>query len=131
MRKGLIFTAIALVVVYNASSGQSSWPCFHGPDRTNKSKETGLAQLWPAGGPKLLLTINGLGEGFSSVSIADGMIFTAGLDNNVPYVFAFDLRGKPVWKKPSGAKWSTTASWASSYVGPRSTPTYDNGVVYF
>ena len=131
MRKGLIFTAIALTVVYNAASGQVSWPCFHGPDRTNKSKETSLAQLWPAGGPKLLMTINGLGEGFSSVSIADGMIFTAGLENNVPYVFAFDLRGKPVWKKPSGAKWSTTASWASSYVGPRSTPTYDNGVVYF
>jgi outer membrane protein assembly factor BamB len=107
------------------------WPCFHGPDRTNKSPETGLAKEWPVNGPALLLTIEGLGEGFSSVSIANGMIFTAGLINNESWVFAFDLQGKQIWKKPAGRAWSTTASWASSYTGPRSTPTYDNGILYF
>ena len=107
------------------------WPCFHGKDRTNKSPETGLARQWPENGPKLLLTIEGLGEGFSSVSIGDGLLYTAGLVNNQPWVFAFDLKGKLVWKKPNGKVWSTTtATWASTYTGPRSTPTYDNGVVY-
>lgn len=109
----------------------NEWPSFHGPDRTNKSSETGLLKKWPAGGPGLIMTIEGIGEGYSSVSIADGLIYTAGLSNEQPYVFAFDLAGKLVWKKPAGKRWSTTASWASSYVGPRSTPTYDKGVLYF
>jgi len=137
MKKRTITSLLAiqaiLVFTGNCSLAQTryEWPCFHGPDRTNKSTETGLLQKWPAGGPELILTIQGLGEGYSSVSVAGGMIFTAGVENNIPYVFAFDLNGKPVWKKPAGGKWSTTASWASSYTGPRCTPTYDNGIIYF
>ena len=107
-----------------------SWPCFHGPDRTNKSKETGLLKKWPAGGPNLIFTISGLGDGYSSVSFGDGLIFTAGKYRDQSYVFAFDMSGTPVWKSPNGAAWATTASWASSYTGPRSTPTYDNGRIY-
>jgi outer membrane protein assembly factor BamB len=134
--RNIIFTvAIPVLMVfagYNTSAQTKyEWPCFHGPDRTNKSKETGLIEKWPGNGPELLMTIQGLGEGFSSVSIADGLLFTAGIENDQPYVFAFDLNGKLLWKSPSGRKWSTTASWASSYIGPRSTPTYDNGNVYF
>lgn len=109
----------------------NEWPSFHGPDRTNKSSETGLLKEWPQGGPELLFTVSGLGEGFSSVSIADGMIFTSGTVDKQPYVFAFDLMGKQVWKTPAGGSWSTTASYASSYTGARSTPTYDEGVVYY
>jgi len=108
----------------------SNWPCFHGPDRTNKSIETGLLKKWPAGGPKLLFTITGLGEGYSSVSFGEGKIFTAGKIKDQSYVFAFDLNGKYVWSSPNGKAWSTTASWASSYTGSRSTPTYDNGRLY-
>lgn len=130
---GIIITAlIFLFSSFDApAQAKPQWPNFHGPDRTNRSTETGLLQSWPEAGPKLSLTIGGLGEGFSSVSIADGLLFTAGLVDDQPYVFAFDLTGKPVWKKPAGKKWTTTASWAASYIGPRSTPTYDKGVVYF
>ncbi len=107
------------------------WPSFHGADRTNRSAETGLLKTWPAEGPKLIQTLTGIGEGYSSVSIAGGMIFTAGSVNQQPFVYAFDMKGKLLWKKAIGRAWSTTASWAASYTGPRSTPTYDNGVIYF
>lgn len=127
-----IFTILLSFTCINTlSQSKPQWPCFHGLDRTNKSPETGLLQKWPSGGPKLLLTISGLGEGFSSVSIADGLLFTGGLVGEQPWIFAFDLSGKLIWKKPAGKKWTTTASWAITYLGPRSTPTYDNGVVYF
>ena len=106
------------------------WPCFHGPDRVNKSKETGLLKEWPAEGPELLFTISGLGEGYSSVSFGEGLIFTAGKYRDQSYVFAFDMNGKPVWKSPNGEAWSTSAPWAASYTGSRSTPTYDNGRLY-
>lgn len=109
---------------------QSEWPCFHGITRTNKSTEIGLLKKWPESGPKLLWTVSGLGEGYSTVSIAGGKLFTAGKNENQTYVFAFDLNGKLLWKKPNGRAWSTTLSYAISYTGSRSTPTYDNGVVY-
>lgn len=106
------------------------WPCFHGPNRSNKSMETGLMNAWPDSGPELLWTISGLGEGYSSISIADGLIYTSGTYDNQTYVFAFDLNGKPVWKKPNGSAWKIEVSWARGYDGSRSTPTYDNGYVY-
>ena len=106
------------------------WPYFHGLDGTNKSKETGLLKKWPAEGPKLLWTVLGLSEGYSSVSIAKGMIFTAGKADNQTTVFAYDLNGNLVWKKPNGTAWETTASWAVTYTGSRCTPTYDEGIVY-
>ena len=78
----------------------------------------------------MLWTVSGLGEGYSSVTIGGGFIYTAGMTNNQTIVFCFDLNGKPVWKKPNGKAWETTLSWATSYTGSRSTPTYDNGVLY-
>jgi len=127
--------AISILILLPGCKAHSQrtcdWPSFHGPDRLNKSKETGLLKEWPSGGPELLFTINGLGEGYSSISFGDGLMFTAGKFEDQSYVFAFDLNGKPVWKSPNGKAWSTTAPWASSYTGSRSTPTYDNGRIYY
>lgn len=114
----------------SGTESSQEWPCFHGKDRTNKSDETGLLSSWPEGGPKLLLTISGLGEGYSTVSIADDMIFTSGTFDNQTYVYAFDLAGNQKWKKSNGSAWKVEVSWARGYNGPRSTPTYDNGLVY-
>jgi outer membrane protein assembly factor BamB len=125
---GLLLTSLSGFTATGQSNGE--WPCFHGADRQNKSAETGLLKTWPADGPGLLYTISGLGEGYSSVSIGGGLIYTAGRIGNQSYIFAFDLKCKPVWKKPNGDAWSVSVSWASSYNGPRSTPTYENGTVY-
>lgn len=131
--RSLLFALSLLLLLpgYNANSQSNcDWPCFHGPDRLNKSEETGLLKEWPAEGPQLLFTISGLGEGYSSVSFGEGLMFTAGKYQDQSYVFAFDMNGKPVWKSPNGKAWTTSASWAASYSGSRSTPTYDNGRLY-
>lgn len=125
---GLLLTSLSGFTTSGQINGE--WPCFHGADRQNKSAETGLLKTWMADGPRLLYTISGLGEGFSSVSIGGGLIYTAGRIGNQSYIFTFDLKGKPVWKKANGDAWSVSVSWASSYNGPRSTPTYENGTVY-
>lgn len=128
---GLIFN---LVLTFSGCTSMAQdkcdWHCFHGPDRTNKSSETGLLKEWPEEGPTLAWTVSGLGDGYSSVSIAEGYLFTAGMADKQTHVYAFDLSGKQVWKKPNGQSWETTLSWARTYTGARSTPTYDNGVVY-
>jgi outer membrane protein assembly factor BamB len=131
-QKKFLFLSYILVFGITAVFCQEnkSWPGFHGSDRLNKSTETGLLTSWPSAGPLLAWKATGIGEGYSSVAIADGLIYTAGKSENQTYVFAFDMNGKLVWKEPNGAAWNVEVSWASSYNGPRSTPTYDNGVVY-
>jgi outer membrane protein assembly factor BamB len=106
------------------------WHSFHGPDRSNKSTETGMLREWPEEGPGLLWTITGLGKGYSTVSIADEYIFTSGIHDQQTFVYAFDLDGNLVWKKPNGQAWETEMPWAITYNGARSTPTYSEGIVY-
>jgi outer membrane protein assembly factor BamB len=108
-----------------AGDNQAFWPRFHGPKDDNISPDKGLLQQWPEGGPKLLWTAPGLGEGFSGVSINDGLIYTAGVVENQALVFAIDMmKGNIVWKTPNGPAWS------GQYPGSRGTPTYDSGRLY-
>ena len=76
-------TAAAFVLLVVAFAGVSSshaadWPEHHGPGRTNISPDTGLLKRWPEGGPRKLWIYSQCGRGYSGVTIADGMIFTAG-----------------------------------------------------
>jgi outer membrane protein assembly factor BamB len=131
-RYSLFMFFLLIIIPFSKSASQKSgeWTCFHGSDRTNVSAETGLLKAWDENGPVLLFTISGLGEGYSSTTISGGLIYTAGSKGNRSFIYAFDLNGKLVWKKPIGPAWTVQVSWASSYNGPRSTPTFDNGVVY-
>ncbi len=98
----LFFLIIFLSGCTVAAQNGCEWTSFHGPGRTNKSMETGLLKEWPDGGPELLFTVKGLGEGYSTVSIADGRIYTAGMSDGQAFVCSFDLNGKLFWKKPAG-----------------------------
>ena len=79
---------------------------------------------WPEGGPKLLWSAEGLGKGFSSVSIADGFIYVTGIIDEVGVLSVFDSQGNFKWKKPYGPE------WVKSYPDSRCTPTVDEGNVY-
>ena len=110
----------------------ATWPCFHGPRRDNIAIDTGLLQAWPQAGPELLWTASDIGHGYSSVSIAAGRIFTAGMIDRQTYVTAMDLTGKKLWQRLNGQSWqaSERQTWAMSYSGSRGTPTVDGETVY-
>lgn len=110
----------------------ADWPCFHGPRRDNISRERGLLQSWPQDGPKLLWTASGLGHGYSSVSIADGRIFTAGMIARQTHVTALDVNGRQIWQRLNGQSWqaSRTQTWAVAYAGSRGTPTVDGETLF-
>lgn len=107
-----------------AESIEHSWPQFNGPDRDNISRETGLLKSWPDDGPSLLWTANGLGQGFSSMSIADGTICTAGNIEKDTVITALNTRGKVLWRSKNGK------AWTRDYPGTRSTPTIDGTRIY-
>ncbi|MHC5038541.1 MAG: PQQ-binding-like beta-propeller repeat protein [Planctomycetota bacterium] len=129
----MVILALAFAGASAALAGEeSAWPCFHGPKRNNQSAETGLLQAWHEGGPKLVWKATGLGHGFSSVAVAKGCIFTAGMTDQETTVYALDLTGKEVWKQRNGASWqaSKRQRWAVRHAGSRGTPTIDGDTVY-
>src|SRR5262249_16096808 len=72
-----------------ANSGSYDWPQWQGVDRTAISKETGLLRTWPKVGPELAWKVKGMGDGYSTPSIAAGRIFVMGNRGKTEYVMAF------------------------------------------
>ena len=101
------------------------WPAFQGPRGDNISDDTGLLREWPADGPTLVWTAEGIGQGYSTVSLARGLIFTAGSIGDQSVVTALDLNGEIRWQTPAGG------TWTGSHPGTRSTPTFDEDRVYY
>jgi len=106
------------------SAVAGEWPQWLGPNRDNKSQETGLLKKWPEGGPKLLWSVDGLGDGWASVSIADGLIYTTGKNSKTESVYAIELTGKKKWQTESGP------AWTGAYPSARCAPTFDEGRLY-
>ena len=106
---------------------RGDWPQFHGPNRDSMCRETGLNTDWTENPPALLWKVEGLGTGYSSVSISDGKIFTMGDRNGddgkrMQFVLAFDLQTREeLWATQVGAPHKD---------GPRSTPTVDGELLY-
>ena len=76
----------------------SDWTMFRGPDHNGISTETGWKKTWGESGPGKIWEAE-VGIGFSSVSIADGRVFTLGNQGKKDTLFAFDAStGKKLWK---------------------------------
>jgi len=105
-------------------AAENEWPGFRGPNRDGKSPDTGLLKEWPADGPKLLWKADSIGNGFSSVAVAGGMLYITGDVDGKLRLFAFDLEGKPKWHVDHGP------AWTRNHPGSRATPTIDGGNLY-
>jgi outer membrane protein assembly factor BamB len=106
----------------------ADWPAWRGPDRSGVSKETGLLQSWPKGGPKLLWTATGLGGGYATPSVAAGRLYVLGSKAGEEYAHCLDVNGgKPVWSVKIG---KVGVIRGPNYPGPRSTPTIDGQRLY-
>src|SRR5438105_3148708 len=87
---GFVFSLIAILTWAMADAqlfaAPFDWPQWQGADRTGVSKETGLLKSWPKEGPPLAWKAKGVGEGYSTPSIADGRIFAMGNREKKEYV---------------------------------------------
>jgi outer membrane protein assembly factor BamB len=105
---------------------KAHWPGWRGVNRDGKSTDKGLLKSWPEGGPKLLWKLKGIGNGFSSVSIAGGLIYTTGQKtaDDILFLTAITLEGK--------VKWSVRVApgFTNNRPGARGTPTWDAGKLY-
>jgi len=120
----IILGAFIITAIAYAADSNPNWPQFHGPNRDNLSTETGLLKKWPENGPALLWTARGLGNGYSTVSIAEGMIYTAGSIEKDTVITAMDMDGAIQWQVKNGP------AWTGDRPGSRGTPTIDGERLY-
>ena len=114
-----------LFALCNATSG-TDWPGWRGSERNDVSKETGLLQSWPEGGPEKIWMNKLGGLGYSGFSITNGILYTMGAFGDEERLLAFDANsGKKVWELKTGDLLKN--NWGD---GPRMTPSVSNGLVY-
>ena len=128
----LCINSFALVIVYSspcptlAQSG-AGWPFIRGPNYDGHSSETGLADSWPVEGPPVLWTRE-LGQGYSSFIAWDRRVATQIQTLAGQYVVCLDAdTGDTIWQY----RYEWPYEPAGLYPGPRATPTYADGFVYF
>ncbi len=104
----------------------ADWPQWRGPERDGISSETDLLAEWPAGGPPLVWKATGLGDGYASVAVAGGRVYTQGQFGSRQAVMALDeATGEKLWETNNGGSYSNRRG-----SGPRGTPTVNDGTVY-
>jgi len=122
---GVIVAALVVAAPALVARAGGNWPQWRGPHRDGVSTEVNLLQSWPPTGPPRLWIASGLGEGFSSVSIAGGHIFTMGDRRDGQYVFGLnETNGQILWATRVGGRHE------DEYGGPRGTPTIDGDLLY-
>jgi len=120
------FFLLAFTLTISCSLAADDWPRWHGPAGTGVSSEKG----WKANLEEVAWKAK-LGVGFSTVSVADGKLFTMGHDGRKSggkeTVWCLDAAtGKEIWKD----------SYEAAIVdylhegGPCATPTVDGKTVY-
>lgn len=109
------------------SNSETDWPTIRGAAFNGHSPDKDIAEQWPAEGPPVLWSRE-LGQGYSAFIAWDQCVATQYQHLSGQYLICMAAdSGK--------TKWEYRYDWpydpAGVYPGPRSTPTFDNGFVYF
>ncbi|MCX5670993.1 MAG: PQQ-binding-like beta-propeller repeat protein [Planctomycetota bacterium] len=115
---------ILCLCLWSVGAQADDWPQFRGPNRDGKSTEKGLLAQWPEGGPNLLWSVQGIGKGFTHVSVSGGLVYVTGLAGKEGILRAYTLDGKLKWEAKYGPEWD------KAQPGARSIPTVHDGLVY-
>jgi outer membrane protein assembly factor BamB len=118
----LAFSAVLLACCCTATRGED-WPQWRGPNRNGISDETGWLIQWP---PVEQWRFS-LGEGYSSVVVKDGRLYTMGWSSSRDTVFCLDATtGTQVWAHA----YTCADVGDDNYSGTRCTPTVEGDRLY-
>ncbi|HUP24456.1 MAG TPA: PQQ-binding-like beta-propeller repeat protein [Thermoanaerobaculia bacterium] len=128
-RQPLIARSTFLLWIPAAVAGAvDDWTQFRGAARDGISRETGLLERWPDGGPPEVWR-RPIGQGFSAITVSDGMLYTLaadgittdGIAEGETREYAIALRasdGAEVWRTVLDRAYADDRG-----SGPRSSPT--------
>jgi outer membrane protein assembly factor BamB len=114
--------AIAWVFILHAAPGVllgEDWPRFLGPEGNNISRETGLLERWPPGGPPLVWE-RSIGTGYSAPSVRNGRLVLHHRSQDEEIVEAMDaVTGRTLWRHAYPSRFRDPFGYNN---GPRGTP---------
>jgi len=131
MKIFLISFTILQYIANPAFSQNNDWPCWRGSNGDGISTETNWNPAALKNGAKILWRAN-VGQGHSTVSIKDGLLYTQGscskkqngIELYEELVFCFNAQtGEKIWS-------FSYPSTSMNHGGPRATPTIDGTNVY-
>jgi outer membrane protein assembly factor BamB len=119
----------ALLACAAASAASLEWPQFGGPHRNFTADSTGLANSWPAAGPKKVWSRD-LGEGYSEIAVDGAVLYTMyrrGTDEVT--LAASAATGKTIWEHVAKAPFRSDMAMENG-PGPHATPLVTASAVY-
>ena len=124
MRRNLLLPAAFAftigLMLFDAPGAHAQWKQWGGPDRNFSVNVSGLADHWPADGPKRLWNRE-LGDGYSTIVAEDGMLFTMYRQGDDEFTIALDAKsGKTRWEHKVAAP--ITEDRKTYGPGPYATP---------
>jgi outer membrane protein assembly factor BamB len=119
----------ALLAYAAAQGGSLEWPQFAGPHRNFTSDAKGLANSWPASGPKKFWSRD-LGDGYSGIAVDGAILYTMyrrGSDEVT--LAAATATGKTIWEHTENASFRSGMAMENG-PGPHATPLVTADAVY-
>lgn len=115
------------VVGWSSPAAAGDWPQILGPQRDGKAAGEKLADSWPAGGPRVLWSVE-LGEGYAGPAVAGKTVVAFHRRERSETISALDVAsGKPLWQTDFPASYR---GGVDSDHGPRCVPLVHGGRVF-
>lgn len=125
----LVQACMWLACVFGIDPGDSSagWPQWRGATHDGMSRETGIADQWPEGGPPVLWARD-IGQGYSGFIAVGDKVYTQTQTLYEQAVICLDAdTGRQLWSYRYG--WPYEGG--GLYPGPRATPAWHQNRIYF
>jgi outer membrane protein assembly factor BamB len=121
-----IFMVFLTITIWTGAFSFAQEPTrWRGVNSSGIYKVDHLLTQWPATGPRILWSTDGLGKGFTSPVFANGKIYLTGMNDGGEAVLSeISKEGKKLREFKFGREFDT------SYPGTRSTPTIDGNLAY-
>jgi outer membrane protein assembly factor BamB len=119
-----LLNIILIICLFSCILTAENFSQWRGLNRDGKYPDKNLLKKWPDKGPEILWQIDNIGEGHSSVAVANDHVYVAGMINKEGFLHCFTMDGKLLWKSSYGAE------WVKSYPGSRSIPTVIGNNLY-
>jgi len=119
--KKLLLGFVVLLFIQSSFAQITQW---RGPNRDGHFPDSTLLQTWAEDGPEIIIEVEGIGKGYSSAIIENGIIYTSGMIDTLDYLTAINPDGTFKWQVAYGR------SWKKSFPDTRSTPVIDGDRIY-
>jgi outer membrane protein assembly factor BamB len=114
----------ALSLLVNTPADKGKIYQFRGTERLGFYPDTDLKKEWPSEGPKEIMVIEKIGNGFVSPVFTESGFYISGETDSITTLYSFNLKGEKQWQTILGKE------WMKSYPGSRTAPTIIDDLIY-